>query len=464
MNKTSCQKKFFRDAFFISIVLLLGCQLQPLPALSIDQLPSSANSLPIDEVWAGTRIAYDAISVGPIVYVAYYDAERRFSVARVDTATHAVTKKTLDSVFAGWDAHNSIVLAYDRTGYLHVTGNMHAIPLIYARTLRPNDFNSLTQTNRMVGNDESSVTYPNFFFLANGDLLFSYRSGKSGNGVELINRFDDEHWLRLLSQPLFAPTTTADPVNAYHTPYTLGPDGYYHIAWVWRKTPMAETNFNVGYARSKDLVHWEDSRQRAINLPITPANAEVVDIIPINGGLLNNIKLSFDNSDRPIISYMKYDSQGNSQLYHARLRGVDWQIVQATDWKYRWAFSGGGTLVSEISFSGVRNEGKHLLDNVTHKLYGKMQFELDPVTLLARKIPAPTQSMPNSDKIAASSLPYITSRVNIRPTSKNSVRGQIQWQTLPADNNDKPRSCESVGHPSGCKMTSHLEIVHLDAH
>lgn len=154
----------------------------------------------------------------------------------------------------------------------------------------------------------------------------------------------------------------------------------------------------MGYACSKELVHWEDSRHSVLDLPITPANAEIVDAILIRDGLFNNVHLGFDAKGKLMISYLKYDNERNSQLYHAWLGKEGWQIKQAKDWKNRWAFSGGGTLVNEISFSGVRCEGKHLVENVTHKLYGKMQFELDPVTLLARKIPARGQSNSDSDK------------------------------------------------------------------
>jgi len=464
--KTLCQPKiFYRCIGIVALTSLLTfCHSQSPPTPSHSHSLSSLQSLPVDEVWAGTGITYDSISVGPIVYVAYYDAERRFSVARVDTLTHSVVKKTLDSVFAGWDAHNSVVLAYDHNGYLHVSGNMHAVPLVYARTTHINDFNSLTQTNQMVGSEESLVTYPDFFFLSNGDLLFSYRFGKSGNGAEFINRFNGGRWSRLLSQPLFAPTSEPDPVNAYHTPYTLGPDGCYHVAWVWRKQGGAQKNFNVGYARSKDFIHWQDSQGRTLTLPITPANAEVVDAIPPQGGLFNNTHLGFDAEGKPVISYLKYDNEGDSQLYHARPRQGGWQIKQATDWKYRWNFSGGGTLVSEISFSGVRSEGNLLVEDVTHKQYGRIRFELDPVALSARSVPTHAAKVPNGDKSVTPSGPYAVRSRDIRPMSEGSVHGQIRWQTLPSDNNDKPRSCESVGLPSGCKLTSRLEIVHLGAH
>lgn len=139
----------------------LTCLIAALPVLASMSLPAQpavassahAAAVPrtIDAVWAGTGIVYDAVSVGPIVYIAYYNAQRRFTVARVDTETRTVANKTLDSRFEGWDAHNYVTLAYDRAGFLHVSGNMHTSPLVYARTLQPDGFDSLTQTQRMVG-------------------------------------------------------------------------------------------------------------------------------------------------------------------------------------------------------------------------------------------------------------------------------------------------------------------------
>lgn len=413
----------------------------------------------IDTVWAGTGIAYDAVSVGPIVYITYYDAQRRITVARVDTEAGTVAKKTLDSPFEGWDAHNYVTLAYDRAGFLHVSGNMHTSPLVYARTLQPDDFNSLTQLNRMVGIDESSVTYPRFFTFSNGDLGFTYRSGRSGNGVELINRFDGERWKRLLAQPLFGPESGSESVNAYHTGYLADPDGQFHVAWVWRKTRMAETNFNVSYARSQDLQQWTDSDGRALTLPITPATAEVVDPIPPGGGLLNNIKLGFDANGAPVISYLKYDRNGYSQLYHARAKKGGWQIAKATDWQYRWAFSGPGTLVGEISFTGVRIEQGRLLEDVSHKHYGRLRLELDLVTLAAHARPAPVANPPAAGDGTKALAPYRLSVRRIRPETPGSVQGVIQWETLGSDNNDRPRACASVDLPQKCRMTSKLKLL-----
>lgn len=452
------------SAVLVTLLSAYHAQASTLPRRVDEQSKLSSQALVVDDAWAGADIRYEAVSVGPMVYVAYYDAERKLSVVRVDSGKRSVEKKVLDSVFTGWDAHNGITLAYDRNGYLHLAGNMHAEPLVYARTVRPNDFDSLVQTKQMVGNDESSVTYPKFFFNTQGDLLFSYRSGKSGDGVTLVNRFDGRRWSRLLSQPLFAAASKDEPVNAYPTAFTAGPDGYFHVAWVWRKTYQAETNFNVCYARSKDFMHWEDGRRRPLNLPITPTNAETVDTIPTGGGLLNNLRLGFDNAGQPIISYTKYDKEGNSQIYHARRRASGWQIVQATDWKYRWAFSGGGTLATEIYFGGVHQEGGSLVEDVSHKIYGQTRLAIDPSTLAAHSAPSASPSivrLPETpqDKARATPSPFQPRSANIRPATLGSVLGRVQWRSLPADNNDKPRSCESVGLPVGCSMTSEIEVV-----
>jgi hypothetical protein len=418
----------------------------------------TASSIVIDQVWGGTGVSYDAVSTGPLVYVAYYDADRVFCVARIDTSTGEVQKKRLDSRFEGWDAHNSTAVALDRDGRLHISGNMHTAPLVYARMQKPGDLNSIVQSNTMIGRDETSVTYPRFFRFPDGALGFSYRSGKSGDGVEIINRWDGDAWKRLLSEPLFAPAANGEHVSAYHTDYVQGPDGRFHVAWVWRQTTRAETNFNVMYARSADLRQWEDSRGRKLSLPLTPQNSEVAVAIPPRSGLFNNIKLGFDGAGTPIISYLRYDGAGRSQLFHARSTARGWQVVQATHWDYRWDFSGGGTLVGQIGFSGVRAENGALVEDVTHSKYGRLQLRLDARTLDASATAPSSASSPHLPS-AGIAAPYRPSVRRVRRATNESVAGFIRWPSLGSDNNDRPRTCTSVGLAEGCRMTGSLELL-----
>ena len=446
-------------ALISTCLLLLLASLGPVAALADTALePSNNVRVSVDNVWVGTGVPYEGISVGPIVYLAYYNAVRELTVARIDTRTGKVQKKPLNNKFKGWDAHNYITLAYDKDGFLHVSGNMHDAPLIYARTTRPDDFDSLTLVNKMIGKDETSVTYPRFFKFPDGSLGFSFRSGHSGDGDEFINKFENGQWIRLLSKPLFAPDSVGAPANAYHTDYTSGPDGYFHVAWVWRHKSGADFNFNVNYARSRDLKNWEDSQGRKLALPITPSSSEIVDAIPIKGGLLNNIRLAFDANGAPVISYLKYDKDGNSQLYHARHEDKGWKIVQATNWKYRWAFDYGGTLVKKISFSGVRVERGKLLEDVIHVTDGSHIFVYDPVTLKRIDVLPPAKSA--IPLIGEEPLPpFKRMAIKIRPVSQDSFKGYIKWNSLGVDNNDRPRNCESIRQLEGCSMTSALYLV-----
>jgi len=104
----------------------------------------------------------------------------------------------------------------------------------------------------MVGTEEGSVTYPLFMKLPDGRLLFSYRNGSSGNGNQLINVYDttSKTWSRFLAAPMFDGESLR---SAYTTVTRLGADGKFHMGWVWRDTPGAETNSKLSYMESAQI-------------------------------------------------------------------------------------------------------------------------------------------------------------------------------------------------------------------
>ena len=154
----------------------------------------------------------------------------------------------------GWDSHNYLALAVDRAGQLHVSGNMHVAPLVYFRTTKPGDLSTLAEAP-MTGEREQKVTYPVFLRDRLGRLIFRYRDGRSGSGDDLYNVLDEAtgRWARLLPTPL---TDGQGRMNAYCTTPQLGPDGLFHLCWVWRDTPDCATNHDLSYAQPPDLVHW----------------------------------------------------------------------------------------------------------------------------------------------------------------------------------------------------------------
>jgi hypothetical protein len=423
-------------------------------------LPSTLN---VDQVWGGTSLRFGAVESASAIYIGYYDTDRWLTVSQINKCTGRVKKVRLSSQFLGWDSHNYITMALDKEGRVHIAGNMHVSPLVYARMASPDDLDSLQALQLTTGVNQDRTTYPRFFYFPDGALGLSYRFGKSGDGVEIIERFDGAAWKRWIDRPLFAPVNAREHVNAYATDYVKGADGFFHVAWVWRENFRVETNFNVNYARSKDLRHWEDSSGRALQLPITPNNAELVDPVAQGQGLFNNIKLGFDGDARPVISYLKFDNLGATQLFHARREVVGWKIHQSTHWSYRWDPRGGGTIPAEISFNGLVWRDGLLVERVKHpEVNGTVTLNYDPKTVVTAKV-LKNYRWPDALKIKRDAPPNTqVSIAGVKPDDGASTPSfAISWVGMPADTRDRPRVCKP--EVADCRYVFDLILHKLNA-
>ncbi|MCX5771973.1 MAG: BNR repeat-containing protein, partial [Candidatus Hydrogenedentes bacterium] len=287
-------------------------------AFTQENQPSALQVLDVALAWSGHSVGYCLLTKNERQYVAYYDHERRMTVAMRDLNSSEWVFKCLPER-VNWDSHHYITMCLDQEGHLHVSGNMHGDPLVYYRTEKPYDIKTLRREESMVGENEKKCTYPQFLVDAEGELLFLYRGGKSGDGVQLVNRYDvkTKSWSRLLSTPLF---DGFGKVSCYPEGPVQGPDGYFHLVWVWRATGACETNHLLCYARSKDMVHWETATGEPISLPMSPdSKATIIDPVPIEGGMINeSTVIGFDKRGRTILSYHKFDANGNTQVYNAR--------------------------------------------------------------------------------------------------------------------------------------------------
>jgi hypothetical protein len=100
--------------------------------------------------------------------------------------------------------------------------------------------------------------------------------------------------------------------------------------------------------------------------------------------------------------------------------------------KWPEASSCAGTQLSEITFAGGRSERTYLVDNVSDKLYGRLKYELDPLTLSAQSaFPEQAQITPGMYKVSAIPGSFPPKIRDIRPTSKDSMHGQIGWRAMP---------------------------------
>jgi hypothetical protein len=396
----------------------------------------------LEPVWAGHSVRFALLSHGGKQFTAYFDADRMLSVAEraLDSAEWKITK--LDSKL-GWDSHNYLTLAVDRDGYLHLSGNMHCVPLVYFRSELPLDASSMKPVHRMTGEREGKTTYPVFYRGPQGELIFAYRDGSSGDGDTLFNVYDVESrtWSRLHDGPLL---DGRGEMNAYPVGPELGPDGYYHLTWVWRAAIMAETNRDLSYMRSRDFKHWETADGKPVRLPVTSDNKDVlVDPVPVNGGILNGSgKVGFDLNGVPVIAYHKFDKKGNTQLYFARHSAGSWQITQASQWDYRWEIQGGGSIGKEIGHGALVAEGGALAIGIEHVKEGRGRWAVDPGTLrLKEKLaqPEPRFLLPPKLRRPLSDFPEM--KIQMAEDSGATDDGylyRLRWESL-GPNRDQPR-------------------------
>ncbi|MDC7675961.1 BNR repeat-containing protein [Asticcacaulis machinosus] len=371
---------FKMPGFFTILAAVAGCTLLPQTATS-----QTASTPPeaIDRVWSGHSVDFALLTTQSHIYAAYYDANRQLTVAQrpLNNPAHWVYHK-LDT-WLGWDSHNFIAMEADSRGAIHVAANMHVDPLTYFRSAPSGDVRTLTRVPVMVSEErEGAMTYPVFLKDKSGRLIFKYRDGTSGRGNEVYNLYDDvaRTWAGLTSAPL---VDGEGQRNAYFEGPVQGSDGYFHMAWVWRDSPHAETNHDLSYARSSDLISWQTSDGKPLTLPIKLSRAEIVDPVPVRGGMINgNTKIGFDDQGRVMITYHKYDGSGFTQIWVARREAGGWVRRQISSWRdYRWDFKGTGSLDTELFVEAARAGDKGRLIVPVMRLGQRTQFEIDANTL-----------------------------------------------------------------------------------
>src|SRR5690606_3499356 len=140
------------------------------------------------------------------------------------------------------DAHNAISMAVDTSGYLHLSWDMHDTPLRYAISKIPLSL-ELSEQRSMTGKQEDKVTYPESQNLSDGSLLFLYRSGASGRGNLVVNRYKPEtgQW-KQLHQNLI----DGQGIRSAYWQTHVDSNGI-HLSWIWRESWDVTTNHDIAY-------------------------------------------------------------------------------------------------------------------------------------------------------------------------------------------------------------------------
>jgi len=454
-------KKYYKIRFLkISVlvfiaVLFTNCISQktadePLVIDETDQSESIVQTIKIDSVWAGHPVGFCLYTHGNRQYIAYYNSNRNMVVGQRNLdenefQLHILPPTTREeaggtSTILGWDSHNFVTIGIDKEGFIHLSGNVHVHPLTYFRSTKPNDISTLEQIFEMVGSEEKRTTYPHFMLTKEGEMLYHYRDGGSGNGNEIYNVYntDTKTWKRMLDTPL---TDGQGLMNAYQTQPKVLKDGWYHMYWVWRDTPDCSTNHDLSYMKSPDLKNWYDVFGDQINMPATiDQRSLIVDPIPPKGGIINlAAKMVLDEKNNPVFVYHKYDSVGNLQFYTAQIQDEKWKYKQITNWDYRWLFEGNGSINSEVRVKNFqkREDGNYEVD-YWHIKYGNGTILLNDQFEAIGKVLKPEPFAATLEVEGTFPGLLVQTSSDIGTPEEENIRYVLKWETINR-NRDKPR-------------------------
>lgn len=285
---------------------------------------------------------------GSTQYVSWYDGDGKVVLAR--RALGATTWQSSTTQYSGTvtDAHNCISIGVDGEGVVHMAWDMHSSKLRYARATAAGALTLGSETNVLAGVTLASVTYPQFFRLPDGNLLFMIRDGSSGNGNLMLFRWDlkSHTWTRLFASLIDGQGAR----NAYWEAH-LDQNGVLHVAWVWRETSDVATNHDMCYARSKDGgLTWENSKGAKYAIPITATSAEYAVTIPQKSELINQTSIYGDEKSRPYIASYWVPTGGTVPQYQLVWNdGSAWKTSVISKRTMDFSLSGVGTKKIPIS-------------------------------------------------------------------------------------------------------------------
>ena len=295
------------------------------------------------------------VTFGDIQFITYYDPEEYLVVGKRKLGTEEWEIKRSPYKGRCKDAHNIISFMVDGEGYLHIAFDHHNNRLNYCRSKAPLSL-ELGEKIPMIGKDENRVTYPEFYSLTGGDLLFVYRSGESGRGNLVMNRYavKSKQWNRVRDILIDGENKR----NAYWQLY-VDEQGTIHLSWVWRESFHVETNHDLCYARSFDNgISWYKTTGEKYELPIRESNAEIACIIPQHSELINQTSMTANSDGHPFIA--TYWRNQNSKIPQYRIvwfDGEKWQNRQVSERKTPFSLKGAGTKMIPIARPRIAADG-----------------------------------------------------------------------------------------------------------
>jgi len=348
-----------------------------LAVFSLKQPDPVKSEIEVDFGWSKTSVNTAIFRQNSLVthrgfqYIAYYDTTGYVMLGKRQLGSDRW--QILRTQYSGnvMDAHNVISIMVDGQGYLHMAWDHHGHKLNYSRSLNPGSF-AMGPKSSMTGKVERKVTYPQFYKMSNGDLLFVYRDGSSGNGNIVLNHYNlkNKKWQQLHKNLIDGEGER----NAYWQMY-LDKNDVLHMSWVWRETGDVATNHDMCYARSKDGGRtWQSSAGKGFFIPINAENAEYAMRIPQKSDLINQTSMTADDNSNPYIATYYQDEYDQAPhvyiIYHD---GETWDKLRVGRRTLDFDLSGGGTRSIPISRPIVLHSN-HSGESKLHVIYRDEEY------------------------------------------------------------------------------------------
>lgn len=317
------------------------------------QLTDGVTITNVDSGWASNSVNAVVFRKNSLVthadwqFISFYNKDGNVVLGKRKTGTSEW--QLTETAFTGnvRDAHNTISIMVDGKGYLHLAWDHHNNPLNYSISKKPLSL-EMGGKRIMTGKNEKSVSYPEFYKMQDGDLVFLYRDGGSGRGNLVVNRYSPEskQWIQLSNNLIDGEGKR----NAYWQACVDNKNNI-HVSWVWRESPDVASNHDLCYARSTDGgITWENSAGKKYQLPINATTAEYACRIPQQRELINQTSMSADKDGNPIIaSYWKANEKDVPQYHIVYKKNKRWQTQSPGFRKQNFSLSGAGTKQIPIS-------------------------------------------------------------------------------------------------------------------
>ena len=251
--------------------------------------------LDIGDVWSGHPVGFALVTTATRQYVADYDTNRDLTVAQRAFTSDTWTSVRLPTT-VGWDA--TTTSPWTSTAPASSTCRATCTRCHWSTSAAPRQTTPPPSPARRWSAATNPAAPPLFFHDTAGNLVFNYRDGSSGSGNHIFNIYDagTKTWRRLLNAPF---TDGQGQRNAYPVARCSGPmpSG----TWSgWARDGRRRDQPRSVLRAQPRFVQWETAAGANLTLPITLATSDIVDPVPVNGGMINNnTKVGFKCQNRP---------------------------------------------------------------------------------------------------------------------------------------------------------------------